>query len=165
MIKLDISITGKKNATKKWLDNIATQQRKYSLPKLRKLFNETTFGWKTKPRMGWAQTKNSGEISLKIYPVGDGSDTWNLLNEGSPAHSIRAKRKYMSFRKGYKASTTPGILRSKRAYRSGPYWKTNFIARHPGFPARKFTELIAEKYAEGFQSDMQSAINKTAKNG
>lgn len=165
MITVTVTLSGKKYSTRKWLDKIATTQRTFSIPKLRKLFNETTFGWKTKPRMGWSQTKTYDEISIKVYPVGEGSDTWNLLNEGSPAHRIVAKRKYMSFRPGYKSSTTPGTLRSKRAYRSGPYYKAGVIEGHPGFKARKFTELIAEKFADEFGEDMHKAINEVAGEG
>jgi len=33
---------------------------------------------------------------------------------------------------------------------------------HPGFEARKFTEMIAEEFANDFAMDMQEAVNKVA---
>lgn len=160
-IKINVSLPTRKRATKKWLDSIASAQRSHSIPELRKLFAETTFGWSIKPRMGWSQSKSSDEISLRIYATGERSDVWNLLNEGSPAHIIRPRRKFISFRTGYRSSTRPGVIRSRRKFRSGKLITSN-IVRHPGFEARKFTEMIAQEFATNFGMQMQQAVNEVA---
>lgn len=161
MIDIKVTLPKKKIASKKWLDSIATVQRQKSIPRLRKLFNETVFGWSTKPKMGWSQSKGADEISIKIYPTGAGADKWDLVNQGSPAHIIRPKRQFLSFRPGYRSATRPGMLRSRRKYRSGNY-VTAGIVKHPGFEPRKFTELIAQEFASEFGMEMQEAVTEAA---
>lgn len=163
MIQINVSIPKVEYARKKWLDAIATTQRQKALPELKKLFKKTVYGWSEKPDFGWSQTKSAGEISLRVYPTGPASDVWNLVNEGSPPHRIpKSGATYMRFRTGYRAATKPGTLQSGRKYRSGPYTVAYKITEHPGFLARKFTELIAEEYANNFAMEMQGAISETA---
>jgi hypothetical protein len=115
--------------------------------------------------MGWSQVKTSESITLRVYPTGAGSDVWNMLNEGSPEHNIPLSPKVgglLHFKKGYRAATTPGQIQSRRAYRSAPWWHARQIVPHPGFKARKFTELIAQEYAEKYGMDMQAAVTEAA---
>ena len=165
MIEITVSLPKKQFAAKKWLDKIASAQKRESVKHLRKLFNQTVFGWSDKPSMGWSQTKTADEITLKIYATGSKSDIWNLLNAGSPAHTIRPRKVggFLRFRPGYRAATTPGSLQSRRAYRSGPVLSPVWEVKHPGFEARRFTELIAEQFAVQFGSDIQKAVTEAAK--
>lgn len=164
MINIKVSLPETKFANKKWVDNIASAQRREAVQRLRSLFNMTVYGWSEKPRMGWSQTKTADEITLYIYPTGPGSDTWELLNEGAQAHPIAPKNfgGILRFRPGYRASTTPGQLQSRRSYRSGKYIGAKVVA-HPGFEPRRFTELIAQEYAERFGMQMQAAVTKAAR--
>jgi hypothetical protein len=162
MIEIKVTLPKVEYAKKKWLDAIASKQRAKSLPALRKLFGQTVSGWSTKPQMGYATTKRSDEISLFIFAKGAGSNTWNLLNAGSPAHQILPRNaKMLAFRPGYRAATRPGSLQSGRKYRSG---KTVFArsVQHPGFEARRFTELIAEEYDKTYAAHVQEAISEVA---
>ena len=163
MISIKVDLPKVDFAKKKWLDKIATAQRKESVSQLRALFNKTVYGWSTKPRMGYVQTKSASEITLRVYPTGPGSDIWNLLNVGSPRHYIYPKRPggTLRFRTGYRAATTPGSIQSRRKYRSGPT-VTARVVNHPGFEPRKFTELMAEEYANRYAMDMQAAVNEAA---
>lgn len=162
MIQINVSIPKVEYARKKWLDAIATTQRQKALPELKKLFKKTVYGWSEKPGFGWSQTKSASEISLRVYPTGPAADVWNLINEGSPPHRIpKSGTTYMRFRTGYRAATKPGTLQSGRKYRSGRY-RVAYTVNHPGFTARKFTELIAEEYANNFAMDMQEAVNEVA---
>lgn len=162
MIQINVTLPKVEYARKAWLDAIATTQRQKALPELRKLFKKTVYGWSEKPGFGWSQTKTASEISLRVYPTGPVADTWNLVNEGSPPHRIpKSGTTYMRFRTGYRAATKPGTLQSGRKYRSGRY-RVAYTVNHPGFPARKFTELIAEEYANNFAMEMQEAVNKVA---
>lgn len=163
MIEVKVSLPTRKFAQKKWLESIASKQRAKSLPALRKLFRETVNGWANKPDFGWAQTKTGESISLRVYPTGQYADIWNLLNEGSPVHDIPAKpNSLLRFRPGYRAATRPGTLRSGRKYRSGPYWTSKLIKNHPGFEPRRFTELIAQEFAEKYAMEMQEAVTEVA---
>lgn len=162
MIQINVTLPKVEYARKKWLDAIATTQRQKALPEIKKLFKKTVYGWSEKPDFGWSQTKSVSEISLRVYPTGPAADVWNLVNEGSPPHRIpKSGRTYMRFRTGYRAATKPGSLQSGRKYRSGRY-RVAYTVNHPGFPARKFTELIAEEYANNFAMEMQAAVNEVA---
>jgi hypothetical protein len=167
VISIKVSLPKTKFARKKWLDSIASKQRAQSLPRLRKLFKQTTFGWSNKPDFGWSQSKNSEEITLSVYPTGPYSDKWNLLNKGSPKHEIFPKNQggFLRFRPGYRSATVPGSLQSRRKYRSGPYQFAKYIQMpmHPGFKARKFTEIIAQEFASKYGIEIQEAITEVAR--
>lgn len=162
-IKLKVELPKGKFATRKWVEEIAKVQRQTSVPRLRRLFQKTVFGWSTKPTFGWAQTRTADSMTLIMYPQGAGADIWEMINEGTKPHVIRpGKRKFLSFRPGYRASTTPGTLQSRRSYRSGKYIAASLI-NHPGIEARRFTEVIAEEYNNPYMNEMQDAINNVAK--
>lgn len=65
----------------------------------------------------------------------------------------------MRFRPGYRASTSPGSLMSRRNYRSGAFI-TRFVVNHPGFTAREFDVLIANEYGPVFPDDVHDAIKE-----
>lgn len=163
-ISLKVTIPDTKFAKKKWADEISRTQRQTSVPRLKKLFQKTVFGWSKKPDFGWSQTRTGDEISLTMYPTGEHAGIWNLVNAGSPRHPIPARRGgLLSFRPGYRAATKPGSIQSQRAYRSGKTVGAKIIPDHPGFPARDFITLISQEYNNPFLDDMQDAINKVAK--
>lgn len=165
-ISVKAILPGKPFATKKWLDEIARTQRQTSIPRLKKLFNQTIFGWSKKPDFGWVQTRTADEISIRMYPTGPNAETWKLVSAGSPPHPIPARTGgLLRFRPGYRAATRPGQLMSRRAYRSGKYVSSRGIIDppHPGFAARNFTQLIAEEYQNPFFNDMASAFGIVAR--
>jgi hypothetical protein len=162
-IRISVSVPEAKFVGKRWLDEIAMKQRQQVVPKLKHLFEQTVFGWSVKPSFGWAQTRTSDEISVMMYPEGAAADTWALVSSGAPPHVITPKGFYpLRFRPGYRAATTPGSLKSRRAYRSGQYI-TPVIVNHPGFVAREFPKLIADEFEETYAGEMQDAINIAAR--
>lgn len=163
MIEIKVSLPKVEFARKKWLDAIASKQRAKSLPGLRKLFKETVNGWSKKPDFGWAQIKTGDSISINVYPTGEYAEIWNLVNEGAPAHPIDPKKNggLLRFRPGYRAATRPGQLRSGRSYRSGKHVTAKRVI-HPGFEPRRFTELIAQEFAERYGMEMQEAVSEVA---
>lgn len=164
-ITVKVTLPGKKFANRKWFDEMARTQRQTSVPRLRKLFEKTVFGWSKKPGFGWSQRRTFDEMSITMYPTGQYADIWNLVSSGSPAHVIKPRKGgLLSFRPGYRAATRPGSLMSSRAYRSGKTVAAK-IVNHPGFEARNFPELIAEEYRNPYVNDMQDALNRVAKNG
>ncbi len=163
MISVKVSLPKVEFAKRGWLNAIASKQRAKSLPKLRELFKKTVFGWSKKPDFGWAQTVRSDEITINVYPRGEGADIWNLVNAGSPPHRIpKTGFTRMVYRPGYKAATRPGSLQSSRKYRSGRP-RVAYSINHPGFEARNFTEQIAQTYASEFAMDMQEAVTEVAR--
>lgn len=165
MVSITVSVVLPKTkfATKKWLDEIARTQRQTSVPRLKKLFQKTVFGWSNKPSFGWVQRRSADEMSITMYPSGQYADIWTLVNLGSPAHTIMPrKRGFLRFRPGYRSATTPGTLQSRRAYRSGAFIGARQV-NHPGFEARDFTKLIAEEFRDPYMGDMQDSLNKVAR--
>lgn len=155
-------IPKKSFASKKWLESIASAQRRLSVPQLRSLFQKTVFGWSKKPDFGWVQTKTSDEIGIQMYAQGEGADVYALLDAGSPPHIISPKRGgLLRFRPGYRSATKPGVIQSQRAYRSGKHISVNRVD-HPGFPARKFGALVNEAFVSDFAMQMQEAITEAA---
>ena len=162
-VSLTVTLPKQKFGNKKWLDELARTQRQTSVPRLRKLFEKTVYGWSRKPTFGWVQRRSSGEMSIMMYPQGQYEDIWKLVSSGAPAHVIKPKgRGELSFRPGYRSATRPGTLMSRRAYRSGKQVAAR-IVHHPGFEARNFPELIAEEYTNPYITEMQEAINRVAK--
>lgn len=162
-VSVTVTLPRTKFATKKWLEEMASEQRRSATGKLKHLFDQTVFGWSKKPTFGWTQTRTSDEMSIMMYPKGAYADIWNLVSSGSPPHDIFPRNGgLLRFRPGYRPATKPGSLMSSRAYRSGPYVTAGAIRPHPGFEARNFPQLIAEEYRATFTDDMQNAINIVA---
>lgn len=165
MVSISIRVTTPKQkfGNKGWLDEIARTQRQTAVPRLKKLFQQTVFGWTNKPDFGWVQHRTADSISITMYPQGQYADKWELVNAGAPRHRIpKSGFTFMKFRPGYRAATTPGSLMSRRAYRSGKY-QTHYVVNHPGFEARDFISQIAEEYNNPFMGDMQEAISSIAR--
>lgn len=162
-IRLKVDLPKKKIAGKGWLNELAKVQRNTSVPRLRRLFQQTVYGWSTKPSFGWAQVRTADEISITMYPQGPGADIWEMLNEGTRAHPITpTNKRFLQFRPGYRAATSPGSIQSRRAYRSGkPVYARRVI--HPGIEPRRFTESISEAYNNPFMREMQDALNNVAR--
>ena len=130
---------------------------------LKSLFRTTVFGWSNKPSFRQKFTEHATEMSEAVYAYGRNAGQYALVNEGSPPHLISAvNTKFLRFRPGYRASTTPGFLVSRRNYRSGAYVYRKYV-NHPGFEGRKFDELIAEEYYGTFYNDMADAIKLVVK--
>lgn len=162
-VKVNITLPKRDFASRKWLEAMASAQRQTTVPKLRVLFRQTVFGWSKKPGFGWSQTRSNDSMTITMYPTGEGADIWNLVSLGSPAHPIPARvGGLLRFKKGYRASTTPGSLMSRRKYRSNPVWTARVVA-HPGFEPRNFPAQIADEFVSTFTQDMQNAINKVAR--
>lgn len=165
------SLTLPKDGTfrnKKWKEEIMRAMKYPSTQELRKLFNQTTDGWSTKPHAKFDYMWEGDRAVLDMYAAGEGADTWNLLTAGSPPHPIYPKQfgGLLRFRPGYRSATIPGQLQSRRAYRSGKYVKAFAIDNppHPGFAPRKFPEQITREFERNYINQMQDAFNEAARN-
>lgn len=160
-IRIQVTLPKQKFADKKWVDAIVNVLERKTAPKLKEYFRDTVYGWSAakKPSFRQKLTRSHQSLSMLVYTD---SEIYALVNEGSPRHYITPRGPYpMRFRKGYRPSTTPGVMKSRRAYRSKPWWTARLVD-HPGFEARNFDELIAQTYEPQFIEDIQDAVNGAA---
>ena len=133
---------------------------------LKTLFRGTTYGWSNKPTWRQKFTDHAAELSEQVYASGPNADQYALVNEGASPHDIPPHGRFLRFQTGYRASTRPRVLSSRRNYRSGPFVLAKGVGGrfggkfHPGFEARKFDETIAEEYFDTFYHDVQNAISE-----
>lgn len=91
-------------------------------------------------------------IDVEIKEVKDGyyvivhNKIWNMLDKGTRAHRIIARRaKRLRFAGGFRAKTRPGFVGSQAGGSTGgPVWAQG--VDHPGTTARGWSKLIAAKY-------------------
>ena len=138
---------------------ILQTMRTHTGPDLRREFKKTVEGWETAPDFDMKFLEHSGSLATQVFPVGSGKATYELVNEGSPAHTITPRRGgALRFQTGYRSATSPRTIGSRAKSRSGPFVSAG-IVHHPGFEARKFDETIADDYTDTFEQDIQDAIN------
>lgn len=134
------------------------KMRRNTARDLKNLFRDTVFGWSNKPVFLAKYGGGLDELSVEVYT---NDEIYALVNAGAKPHPIpKTGTTYMRFRPGYRASTTPGLLKSRRAYRSGPFVTAFKIPMHPGFVAREFDKTIRDHYLPTFYDDMQDAIRE-----
>lgn len=102
-------------------------------------FEKTAATWRTQP-----------DFVIKEQPsgfmVGTTNDIWNMLDVGTRAHRIIARRaKRLRFSSGFSAKTRPGFVGSQAGGSSGgPVFAQG--VNHPGTTARAWSKLISAKY-------------------
>jgi hypothetical protein len=116
-------------------------------------FEKTTATWRTKP--DWQiQEQRDG------FLVGTDNDVWNMLDKGTRAHRIIARRaKRLRFSSGFSAKTRPGFVGSQAGGSSGgPVFARS--VQHPGTTARGWSKLIAAKYKVQLQRYISQRIKE-----
>lgn len=118
-------------------------------------------GWENAPDFSATVYDSTNSIICHVFPSGNGTANYELVNNGAPPHTITPRRRGMlRFQTGYRASTSPRVISSRANARFGNVISTP-VVHHPGFEARAFDETIALDYYDTFAEDMQDAI-KTA---
>lgn len=139
-------------------------QNSKTAPEVKRLFKNTTGGWQHNVDFQHRQRTTNSYISVSVFPTGTNAWLYALINQGSPVHDIpKSGTTRMSFQPGYKAGTTPRMIRSRSKARFGNYVTAYKIKDHPGFKAREFDWTIAQFYHGTFQRDMQKVIDNQAK--
>lgn len=87
-------------------------------------------------------------------------DVWNMLDKGTRAHRIVARRaKRLRFGSGFSAKTRPGFIGSQSGGSSGgPVFAQ--AVNHPGTVARSWSKLIGTKYRAQLQKYIQRRIKE-----
>lgn len=161
-ITLHVTLPKNKFADKKWRSELK-KAMKITGRDLKGLFSKTTFGWSKKPDFRVSYSDINNAMFVTVTPEGPNAAIWELVNVGAKPHMIPNEfNKILKFKPGYKASTTPGSLMSRRKARSGNFVFAKYVS-HPGFEARRFTETIAETYEEQFGENTQDALNIAAR--
>jgi hypothetical protein len=103
-------------------------------------FEQTTATWQHKPTFT-AKEQPTG------FLVGTDDDVWSMLDSGTRAHLIVARRaKRLRFATGGTPKTRPGFVGSQSGSvgRGAPVFAR--AVQHPGTKARSWSKLIASKY-------------------
>lgn len=121
--------------------------------KATKMFEDTFSTWSNKPAITVQSTPSSRQIRVigKIY---------GYVDKGTRPHIITPKRsRYLSFRGGYKAKTSPGVLSSGSGGASGKRVFAKLV-HHPGTRPRNFSVVIAVEIFPEFKAAMQEVVKK-----
>ncbi len=116
-------------------------------------FEKTTATWSHQPNFTMKEQRDG-------FLVGTDDDVWSILDHGSRAHLIVARRaKRLRFGVGGSPKTRPGFIGSQ----SGSPGSGAVFARavqHPGTKARGWSRLIAAKYKAQLQRYIEARIRE-----
>ncbi len=148
------------------MDTLQAELEKYA-PFLKKDFEHLVdYFTGAKPTFTPVIVTKPSEIAIQIRVVGpqEGREKFRWLNEGTKPHVIRAKRaKYLHFRTGYQAGSRPGAVDTHRAGKAEGDWVRKQSVKHPGFPARNWSQLIVDAHQGPFRAWMEAAMRQAAK--
>lgn len=163
-IKLSIEIPTKTLDATFVATALAQKQRNITAQEIIQDFEKTVEGWQERPQFTYRSIVNSQRVAIQVFPTGRGKSQYELVSSGSPPHSITSKRPggFLTFQTGYSSATTAGSLTSRSKRRFGGFMKPYYV-NHPGFEAREFPKLIADKNKDKFAADMQDAVNEATK--
>ena len=115
---------------------------------------ESTFKtWKHQPTV--AVKERSDGYSLTVD-----DDVWNMLDKGTRAHRIVARKaKRLRFFGGYRAKTRPGFIGSQAGGSSGGVVFRQSVM-HPGTKARSWSKLIGSKYRAKLKTFISKRIRE-----
>lgn len=124
-------------------------------------YRKTTKTWKRKPRFTVSKpTSAAGVISIV---VGTDNKIFEYIDLGTRPHLILPRNgKMLSFKGGYRAKTQPGVIGSSAG---GSFGNQRFARAvyHPGFPARRFTEIISKRNQAKIAPRLQKELARVLK--
>jgi hypothetical protein len=151
--------------TKAVLETLEKEFEKYA-PFIVKDLDRIVRPWKgEKPEFKPISMVKGGAFILQIRVVGseEGRNKFKWLNEGTRPHKIKPKGNYpLRFRTGYGAGSKPkSTFTFGATAASGPEVFAREV-NHPGFPAREWTNLTAEKHQRTYEIWMERAMKTAA---
>lgn len=116
-------------------------------------FEKTTATWRNQPSFTIKEQRDG-------FLVGTDDAVWSMLDKGTRAHRIVARRaKRLRFASGFSAKTRPGFIGSQSGGSSGgPVFAQ--AVQHPGTTARAWSKLIAAKYRAQMQRYISARIKE-----
>ena len=115
---------------------------------------ESTFKtWKHQPVVTVKERSDGYSITVD-------DDVWNMLDKGTRAHRIVARKaKRLRFFGGYRAKTRPGFIGSQAGGSSGGVVFRQSVM-HPGTKARSWSKLIGSKYRAKLKTFISKRIRE-----
>lgn len=101
-----------------------------------------------------------GGVSITIDIIGQ---IYEFVHDGVRPHRISIRRaRRLVFQRGYRAKTQPGIIAARAG---GPFGDVvhAITVQHPGYPGRKFTTPIVQKWRPAFERGAQRGLDYGAK--
>lgn len=115
---------------------------------------EATFAtWTHQPSVTVKERSDGYSITVE-------DEVWNMLDVGTRAHRIVARKaKRLRFVGGYRAKTRPGFIGSQSGGASGGVVFRQSVM-HPGTKARSWSKLIGTKYRAKLQTFISKRIRE-----
>ena len=118
-------------------------------------FEKTTKNWKEEVDFKVSQKKQGDRYTFTAFTD---NTIYGYVNDGTEPHLIVAKNApFLSFRVGGTAKTTVGKLKSGKGKRGNQFVQKKQV-QHPGTKARKFDEIIAERFKERWVKESNEAL-------
>jgi hypothetical protein len=146
--------------TRRLIQAAVQAEAKYQKRQLEK----TVQGWKSKPRFKQEVTSRDPDLIVTVGPDTSKKEgaIWEWINDGTPARTIRAKRKpYLVFNQNYSPATRPGQFSSTPSGSWGPKARKRSV-KHPGIKARDWTNVLSKKRQRPFRDRIFKAIRTGA---
>jgi hypothetical protein len=137
----------------KALPNAVKKGMRQAAEKMLEDFEQTTKTWQ---RPVTFAIEPVGEYDLA---VGTNDEIWRYVDEGTKAHTITPRGRFLRFSPGGTPKTRPGVLTST----SGRAGSGTVYARqvhHPGSAPRDFTGQIQKRWTRGVQPFIRAAIEE-----
>lgn len=106
------------------------------------------------------------DVAIEVKERADGysitvkDDIWNMLDKGTRAHRIVARRaKRLRFAGGFRPKTRPGFIGSQAGGSGGDQFFRQAV-NHPGTTARGWSKLIGAKYRAQLQKYISKRIRE-----
>jgi hypothetical protein len=164
-VRIEVVVTVPKTVfdDKAMVAELTRVQNSKTAPEVKRLFKNTTGGWQHEVDFQSRQRTTSSSIGVSVFPTGTNAKLYALVNNGAAPHNIpKAGTTFMRFQPGYRAGTTPRMIRSRSKARFGDF-VVAYKVRHPGFEGREFDSAIGSFYKPEFTRDMQKVIDNQAK--
>jgi len=126
-----------------------------------KEYEKTTASWRVKPKFETMIGLTRAE-GASVF-VGTDDEIYGYVDQGTRPHVIRPRRaRFLRFRTGYKAKTSPRKIGSGPGGASGPV-RFAKIVHHPGTQPREFSPTIRKRRRRKFTRRMVKAMQAGAK--
>jgi hypothetical protein len=123
-------------------------------------FDEKVSDWSVAPEFKTRKFITLDDITLNVYPAGEGKQRWIWVSRGTkgPYKIPKAGPAFLAFSLGYSARTKPrGRAHVGTGKATGPKIVGIMqIQKHPGIEAREFEEVIAEDEKDWYSRTMEN---------
>lgn len=156
------AITPKNLPSSKEYKKAITQAVQKSANLVKRDYESTARTWssKNKPKFDVIVAEMDGEYTIT---AGTDSLLYKWVDEGTKPHIIRPRKsKFLRFRVGGRAKTTPNVIGSDKGA-LGDNWRTADFVLHPGTRARNFTKRIKERRQKTVEQEISQSIAKVAR--